>query len=274
MSVVLLSLQAVIFAYSAIELVGIAAGETKDPQQGHAARRSTASIWRIAIFYVGSIDCCWSCVLPWTVYKSRAEPVRHGVRARSACRGVGSMMNAVVLTAALSSTNSGLYSTGRILRALAERKEAPRLRRPHEQPRRPVRRHPVHLGRLCRRRRAQPVQVPTEAFDIATAIASLGVVTTWATLVVCQMRLRQRALRGELERPAYRMPGAPWTGWLTLAFLALIVVMMGFAGGAEQVAFFSIPAIAVVLAVGWWLVRRRQSAPESDPTSAVPVVSQ
>ena len=38
---------------------------------------------------------------------------------------VGDVMNAIVLTAALSSCNSGLYSTGRVLRSLADRKEAP-----------------------------------------------------------------------------------------------------------------------------------------------------
>ena len=98
--------------------------------------------------------------------------------------------------------------------------------------------------------------------------------SSWATLVFCQMRLRQAALRGELERPSYRMPGAPWTGWLTLAFLVLIVVMMGFAGGAEQIAFFSIPAIAVVIAIGWWAVRRRYPNAHADPSSAVPVAGQ
>ncbi|GAB3879396.1 hypothetical protein GCM10029964_031670 [Kibdelosporangium lantanae] len=103
--------------------------------------------------------------------------------------------------------------------------------------------------------------VPQEAFDIAIAIASLGVVATWATLIICQMRLRQAALRGDVERPAYRMPGAPYTGWATLAFLALVVVLMAFSDGAERIAFYSLPAIVIVLAVGWrFVVARRKSA--------------
>jgi L-asparagine permease len=102
--------------------------------------------------------------------------------------------------------------------------------------------------------------VPKEAFDIATAIASLGVVATWATLVYSQMRMRQASLRGELERPSYRMPGAPYTGWATLGFLVLVVVLMGFSDGAEKIAFYSIPAIVAVLAVGWRVVSRKQQA--------------
>jgi L-asparagine permease len=49
---------------------------------------------------------------------------------------------------------------------------------------------------------------------------------------------------------------------------------MGFAGGAEQIAFYSIPGIAAVIALGWWAVGRRRRTDESDPTSAVPVAGQ
>ena len=100
--------------------------------------------------------------------------------------------------------------------------------------------------------------VPKEAFDIAIAVASLGVVSTWATLIICQMRLRQKALKGEVERPSYRMPGAPYTNWLTLAFLAIVVVQMAFAGPAEKIAFWSAPVLALALVAGWRLVSRRR----------------
>jgi len=110
--------------------------------------------------------------------------------------------------------------------------------------------------------------VPKEAFDIAIAVASLGVVATWATIIVCQMRLRASALRGEIERPSYRMPGAPYTNWGTLGFLALVIVLMAFAGTAERVAFWSIPVLVVVLVVGWKFVRSRRA---DTPRDAEPV---
>ncbi|MFD1052365.1 L-asparagine permease, partial [Kibdelosporangium lantanae] len=53
----------------------------------------------------------------------------------------------------------------------------------------------------------------------------------------------------------------PYTGWATLAFLALVVVLMAFSDGAERIAFYSLPAIVIVLAVGWrFVVARRKSA--------------
>ena len=256
--IALMTLQAVIFAYSAIEVVGIAAGETKDARKV-LPKAINGVVWRIGVFYVGSV-LMLAMLLPWPFYNGDESPFVT-VFSRLGIPGIGDVMNAVVLTAALSSVNSGLYSTGRILRSLADKGEAPsfvsRMNRRH-----------VPYGGIMFTSVAYLLGVvlnylvPKDAFDIAIAIASLGVITTWATLVFCQMRLRQAALRGELERPAYRMPWAPYSGWATLAFLALVVVLMGFSDGAEKVAFYSIPVLVVVLAVGWRVIsKRRESTP-------------
>nr|WP_267877071.1 amino acid permease [Umezawaea beigongshangensis] len=252
--VALMTLQAVVFAYSAIEVVGIAAGETQNPREV-LPRAINGVVYRIAVFYVGSV-LLLTMLLPWNVYTGGESPFVT-VFSALGIGGVGDVMNAVVLTAALSSCNSGLYSTGRILRALADKGEAPAFTG------RMSARHVPHGGILFTSAAylagvVLNYLVPKEAFDIAIAVASLGVVATWATLIVCQMRLRQAALRGELVRPAYRMPGAPYTGWATLGFLVLVVVLMAFAGPAERIAFWSIPVLAVVLAIGWRVVRARR----------------
>ncbi|NBH12223.1 amino acid permease [Amycolatopsis sp. SID8362] len=252
--IALMTLQAVIFAYSAIEVVGIAAGETKDARKV-LPKAINGVVWRIGVFYVGSV-LMLAMLLPWPFYNGDESPFVT-VFSRLGIPGIGDVMNAVVLTAALSSVNSGLYSTGRILRSLAEKGEAPSFVS------RMSGRHVPYGGILFTSVAyllgvVLNYLVPKDAFDIAIAIASLGVITTWATLVFCQMRLRQAALRGELERPSYRMPLAPYSGWATLGFLLLVVVLMGFSDGAEKVAFYSIPVLAVVLAVGWRFVSKRR----------------
>jgi L-asparagine permease len=97
------------------------------------------------------------------------------------------------------------------------------------------------------------------AFDIATSIASLGVVAVWATLIYCQLRLRARANSGEIERPPFRMPWAPASNWVTLGFLVLVVVLMAFADTANKIAFWCIPGVAVVLFAGWRVIRDRRN---------------
>jgi L-asparagine permease len=113
--------------------------------------------------------------------------------------------------------------------------------------------------------------LPEKAFDIATTVAGLGVIVIWVAFLVAQLRLRSMALRGELERPGFRMPGAPYTNYLTIGFLALVVVLLGFSDDiAGQVAFYSIPVLAVILGAGWFAVRKRsaETMRESDPSTS------
>jgi L-asparagine permease len=251
--VVLMSLQAVVFAYSGIEMVGIAAGETHHPRRV-LPRAINGVIWRIGVFYVGSVVLLVM-VLPWTAYRGGESPFVT-VFSRLGVPGAGDIMNAVVLTAALSSCNSGLYATGRILRALSSRREAPEfVGRMND-------RHVPYGGILFTAIALMfgvglNYAVPKMAFDIATSISSLGVVAVWATLVYCQLRLRAAAGRGEMERPSFRMPGAPVTNWITLGFLAVVVGLMAFSDDANQIAFWCLPVVVVVLFAGWRTVRRR-----------------
>ncbi|MGW4212570.1 amino acid permease [Lentzea sp. NPDC004789] len=252
--VALMTLQAVVFAYSAIELVGIAAGETKDPEK-IMPRAINGVVYRIAIFYVGSV-LLLTMLLPWDHFTGTESPFVT-VFSALGIPAVGDIMNAVVLTAALSSCNSGLYSTGRILRSLAQKGEAPAFTGKMNS------RHVPYGGILFTGAAylfgvVLNYLVPKEAFDIAIAIASLGVVSTWATLIICQMKLRKKALAGQVERPSYRMPGAPYTSWGTLVFLALVIGQMAFAGTAEKIAFWSIPVLALVLFLGWRFVKSRR----------------
>jgi len=78
--------------------------------------------------------------------------------------------------------------------------------------------------------------------------------------VVCQMKFRQAVARGEAEPVTFRMPGAPVTSWLTLAFLIGVLVLMAFdyPNGTWTVA--SIPVVVLLLVAGWYGVRRRAGA--------------
>ncbi len=62
--------------------------------------------------------------------------------------------------------------------------------------------------------------VPSSVFEIVLNVASLGIVSTWGFIVVCQMMLRRAINRGEIaEVPRSRWPFAPLSSWLTLGFL-------------------------------------------------------
>ncbi|SEL26332.1 amino acid permease [Nonomuraea pusilla] len=246
---VLMSLQSVVFAYAAIELVGIAAGETARPERV-MPRAINGVVWRIAVFYVGSVALL-GMVLPWTMYRAGVSPFV------TFFSGLGvpwaaDAMNLIVITAALSSCNSGLYATGRILRSMAMKGEAPGFTSVLSSRHVPIG-GIVFTALMFLGGVVLFYYLPERAFNIATAGASLGVVTTWGVLVYSQLQLRRRG-----HRSTFPMPGSPFTNWLTLGFLLLVVLLMPFADPDQRVAFYLIPALAAGIALGWWLNRRRR----------------
>ncbi len=68
--------------------------------------------------------------------------------------------------------------------------------------------------------------MPSHVFEIVLNVASLGILSTWGFIIVCQMAFRRAVSRGEVDDVSFKMPGAPVTSWLTLAFLCWVVVLM------------------------------------------------
>src|SRR4029079_106501 len=106
----ILVMSGVVFAYAAIEMVGVAAGEMANPVR-EVPRAVNAVIFRIAIFYCGSILLLVS-MLPTTEYKSGISPFVT-VFGRMGLDWMGTLIQIVLIIAAMSSLNAGLYSTGR-----------------------------------------------------------------------------------------------------------------------------------------------------------------
>ena len=120
---VLVLMQGVVFAYASIELLGTAAGEVENPEKVMPKAINTV-IFRIAVFYVGSLILL-SLLLPYVEYKAGESPFVTFFGAIGV-PGMDVVMNLVVLTAAMSSLNAGLYSTGRILRSMSLNGSAPK----------------------------------------------------------------------------------------------------------------------------------------------------
>lgn len=176
-------------------------------------------------FYVGALFVIMS-IFPWNQLGTIGSPFV----ATFSKLGIGyaaGIINFVVLTAALSSCNSGIFSTGRMLYTLALQRKAP-----------------AAFGKLNRRQ--VPANgilasalvlligvilnylVPGKVFTYVTSVATFGAIWVWAIIVVVQMRFRQGLSPVELAEVKYRMPGYPYANWACLAFLAFVVVVMFF----------------------------------------------
>ncbi|AVJ16740.1 L-asparagine permease [Serratia sp. MYb239] len=249
----LVLVQGVIFAFAGIELIGTAAGECKDPEK-MLPKAINSVIWRIALFYVGSVVLL-VLLLPWNAYQAGQSPFVTFF-SKLGVPYVGTIMNIVVLTAALSSLNSGLYSTGRILRSLSMGGSAPKFMAKMSSQQVPYAGILVTCG-IYVIGVVLNYLVPSQVFEIVLNIASLGIITSWVFIIVCQLRLRKAIKEGKAKPVSFKMPGAPFTSWLTLLFLAVVVVMMAFdyPNGTWTVA--TIPLLAILLLLGWFGLRKR-----------------
>lgn len=118
------SMSIIVGSYEGIELLGISAGEVADPQK--AIVKSVKSVLlRILIFYVGAIFVIVT-IYPWNKLGSVGSPFVETF-AKVGITAAASIINFVVLTAALSGANSGIYSSSRMLFKLAHEGDAPKI---------------------------------------------------------------------------------------------------------------------------------------------------
>ncbi|MEU2284742.1 amino acid permease [Streptomyces sp. NPDC013178] len=250
---VVLVMQGVIFAYAALELVGVAAGETAEPEKV-VPRAVNSIMWRVGLFYVGSVVLL-AVLLPGSVYSADESPFVT-VLSKIGVSGAGDVMNLVVLTAAMSSLNSGLYSTGRILRSMAMAGSAPRFTAR-------MNRSQVPYGGIlltcavCVLGVGLNFLMPDQAFEIVLNVASLGIISTWVIIMICHLVFVRRAKAGLLARPSFRLPGSPATEIVTIAFLLAVLGLVWNDPEVGRKTLLLVPVVAAALVGGWFAIRRR-----------------
>ncbi|MBH5319627.1 amino acid permease [Paenibacillus sp. GSMTC-2017] len=238
---VLMSLQMVMFAYLGVEMIGITAGEVKNPEKS-IARSINTVFWRILIFYVGALFVIMS-IYPWNEIGSAGSPFVMTFEKMGIPYAAG-IINFVVITAALSSCNSGIFSTARMLFNLGQHGEAPA--RFNKVTKRGV----PGLATLASGAAlligvALNYLVPDKVFTWVTSIATFGAVWTWAIILIAQLRSRKRMTSEERAQLTYKMPWAPYSSYVTLAFLLLVIALM---------AYFPDTRVSLIVGPIWFVI--------------------
>ena len=119
------------FSFQGTELIGITAGESETPEKS-VPKAINQVFWRILLFYILAIFVI-ACIIPYTspdLLGSSASDVKISpftlVFRRAGLAGAASIMNAVILTSVISSANSGMYASTRMLYSLALQGYAPK----------------------------------------------------------------------------------------------------------------------------------------------------
>lgn len=251
------------FSFQGTELIGIAAGESKDPAT--AVPKAVRQIfWRIMIFYIGAIAVIGILIsytdphlLAGDVTQVAMSPFTL-VLGRAGIAGAAAVMNAVILTSILSAGNSGLYASTRMLYAMAKEHKAPAVFA-----RTNARGVPVAallataaVGAACF---ASSLVGSGRAYTWLVNISSLCGFIAWLGIAVCHLQFR-RALRAQghdLSELPFRARWFPAGPIIAFALCLVVTVGQGWEAIAARdwqgtvVAYIGIPVF-----LGIWLGHR------------------
>ncbi|MFK4789014.1 amino acid permease [Microbacterium sp. ZW T5_56] len=260
---------AVFYAFSGSELIGVAAGETKDPGKNiPKAIRST--VLRLLILFVGSITVI-AAILPYEDAGLTSSPFVD-VFAYVGIPYAADIMNFVIITALLSAGNSGLFSCARMLFSLAEEGHAPAV-----------------LGRLTRRgiplvaltvslglglvSLISSVIAPQTVYLVLVSIAGFAVVAVWMSIVASLFFHRRRFVRegGDITTLAYRTPLYPVLPIVAFVLLAISLVAIAFDPNQVAALYFGVPFVGLCYLYFWWRYGRRGAQPVARMSEEAPI---
>ncbi|MDO3661818.1 amino acid permease [Bacillus sp. C28GYM-DRY-1] len=239
----ILSFQMVVFAFVGIELVGLTAGETENPEKVIPKAINNIPV-RILLFYIGALLVIMS-IYPWDVINPSESPFVQ-VFVAVGIVGAASIINFVVLTSAASACNSAVFSTSRMVYSLAKDNNAPE-----------------SMAKLTPRKVPKNALffsaiviligvtlnyiMPEGVFTLITSISTVCFIYIWGITVICHMKYRKT--RPELAKTnKFKLPLYPFTNYLILAFLAFILVVLALAQDT-RVSLFVTPVWFILLIV-------------------------
>ncbi len=235
---IFMSLQMVMFAYLGVEMIGVTAGEAKNPKKVIPNAINTV-FWRILLFYVGALFVIMS-IYPWNEVGNNGSPFVLMFEQIGIGPAAG-IINFVVLTAALSSCNSGIFSTGRMLFNLAEQKQAPASFKRISGTGVPSKAI-IFSATLLLVGVLLNYLVPEKVFIWVTSISTFGAVWTWGIILLSQLKFRKSLTKGEVSKLSYKALFYPYGSYIVLAFLILVLGLM---------AYFPDTRVAVIVGPIW-----------------------
>ena len=235
----------IMFSFGGLEMIGLTAAEAENPQQS-IPKAINQVLWRILIFYIGSLTVLLS-LMPWMRISEDTSPfvlIFHELGDGL----VANALNVVILTAALSVYNSCVYSNSRMLFGLAQQGNAPKALMKVD-----GRGVPVNAILISAAAAATGVLInylmPGEAFNLLMSLVVSTLIINWAMISLAHLRFRKRANQQGLQ-PRFKALFYPFGNWLCLAFMAGVLVIMAITPGmAISVAL--IPVWIAVLAIGF-----------------------
>lgn len=210
----------VIFAFTGIEMVGLTAGETENPEEDLPKAINSVPV-RIGLFYVGAMIIIMS-VYPWSEINPAQSPFVQ-VFSGMGINFAAAIINFVVLTSAMSAANSALFSTSRTLFVLAQNNQAPKGFAK-------LSKYQVPVNGLVISSVIFLIAVllnyyyPSSAFTLITGVATMSFIVVWILLLVTHLKYKQTTKNKTAG--TFKMPLFPIANYLTIIFFITVLVIL------------------------------------------------
>lgn len=249
---VVLSLQVVMFAFGGIEIIGITAGEAKDPQVSIPLAINTVPL-RILVFYVGTLFVIMS-IYPWNQVGTNGSPFvltfqNLGIAAAA------TILNFVVITASLSAINSDVFGVGRMLHGMAEQGHAPKVFAS-------VSRRGVPWVTVLAMMMAMLVAVylnylmPEKVFLVIASLATFATVWVWIMILFSQIGFRRTLTPEQQKALKFSLPGGTGTAVVGILFLMFVIGLIGYFPDT-RISLYVGMAWILLLLLSWQWVKRK-----------------
>ncbi len=249
----------IMFSFGGLELVGITAAEAAEPKKV-IPKAINQVIWRILIFYIGALSVLLM-LYPWDklleTLSAAGDPYSASpfvqIFSLIGSDTAANLLNFVVLTAALSVYNSGVYCNSRMLFGLAEQGDAPKMFMRVNKRGVPVLGIAVSslITLLCV---VINYLAPQKALEMLMALVVSALVINWAMISLSHLKFRQ-SLNQRGIVPGFKSLWYPFSNYLCLAFVALILGVMLLIPGI-QMSVYAIPFWLAFMGLCYWFKGR------------------
>ncbi|UDL97627.1 amino acid permease [Streptomyces longhuiensis] len=262
-----LSFAVVMFAFGGTEIIGVTAGEAQNPEKTIPSAVNSIPI-RIVLFYVLTLAVLMS-LNPWEHIGAKGSPfveIFAGIGVASAA----TVLNVVVIIAALSAINSNIFAAGRIMYGMAERNQAPSVMRRLSRNGVPWMTVVIMIGALLFGVLLNYL-MPERVFLVIASIATFATVWVWLMILLSQVSARRRMSAQEVAALKYPAPFWPYGQIITITFMVCVVVLLAFSDSTRIALVVGGVWLALMTCVYYlWLRPRARRAAAADTAPQVP----
>lgn len=244
------SLAVVMFAFGGIEIIGITAGEAKDPKRSLPQAINAVPL-RILLFYVLTLFVVM-CLFPWPQIGTQGSPFVQ-IFSNLGLPAAATVLNIVVISAAISAINSDIFGAGRMMYGMAREGQAPAsfaLLSKQGVPWMTV----LVMGVTLLGGVVLNYMIPKDVFLLIASLATFATVWVWLMILLTQVAMRRSMSADEVSKLQFPVPFWPWGPAAAIVFMVFIFGVLGwFPNSRAALVVGAVWVVLLVLAYYVWV---------------------